>query len=73
MLAKKLSQEPFQLGWVLSNVSGWYGFYLPAVQVSFDDPSAGASNEILSMDMSGTGKVGPNNEKSLYIYRAPSI
>lgn len=72
ILEKKLSQDPFAMGFLLSNVDGWYGFYLPAIQVSFDDPSSGGANQIISLDMSGTAKVGANNEKSLYIYRLPS-
>ena len=70
LLQKKLTQEPFALGFMLRNVDGWYGFYLPAIQVSFDDPSSGGANQEISLDMSGTAKVGPNGESALYIYRA---
>lgn len=69
-MALKLSQQPFSLGWQVKNVDGWYGFYLPAVQISFDDPSSGGANQEISLDSSGTGKVGPNGESALYIYRS---
>lgn len=70
LLAKKLSQESFAIGFLLKNVDGWYGFYIPAVQVSFDDPSSGGANQEISLEMSGTAKVGANGESSLYIYRS---
>lgn len=70
MLEKKLSQEPFALGFILRNLDGWYGFYLPAIQVSFDDPSSGGANQDISLEMSGTAKVGPAGESALYIYRS---
>lgn len=73
MLAKKLSQEAFALGFMTQNTDGWYGFYMPALQVSFDDPQSGGANQEISMEMSGVGKVGANGESSLTIYREPSV
>lgn len=73
MLAKKLSQAPFAIGFAVQNVDGFYGFYIPALQVSFDDPASGGANQEISMDMSGTCKVGANGESSLTIYRAPTV
>lgn len=73
MLAKKLSQEPFSIGFMVGNLGGWYGFYLPAIQVSFDDPQSGGANQEISMEMSGVGKVGANGESALTIYRAPAV
>ena len=35
LLEKKLSQEPFSIGFMVKNIDGAYGFYFPAVQVSF--------------------------------------
>lgn len=72
LLARKLSQAPFAIGFMVLNVDGWYGFYMPAIQVSFDDPASGGANQDVSIDMSGTAKVGSNGESSLTIYRAPS-
>jgi hypothetical protein len=69
-LALKLSQSPFALGFMIKNVDGWYGFYLPAVQVSFDDPASAGANQEVSLEMTGTGKVGANGESPLYIYRS---
>lgn len=73
MLAKKLSQAPFALGFSVQNVDGFYGFYIPALQVSFDDPASGGANQEISMDMKGTCKVGANGESSLTIYRASTV
>jgi len=70
ILAKKLSQEPFALGFMVKNIDGWYGFYLPAVQVSFDDPASGGSNQEISLEMQGVARVGTNGESSIVIYRS---
>lgn len=70
VIAKKLTQESFALGFMLKNASGWYGFYIPAAQLSFDDPSSGGANQEISLDMSGTAKVGSNGESALYVYRS---
>lgn len=72
LLAKKLSQESFALGFMVQNVDGWYGFYIPALQVSFDDPQSGGANQEISMDMQGAAKVGSNGESALTVYRAPT-
>lgn len=74
MLARKLSQESFGLGFQVKNPEGWYAFYIPALQVSFDDPSSGGANQEVSMEMSGVAKVGPvANPSALTIFRAPSV
>lgn len=72
LLAKKLSQEAFSLGFMVSNTGGWYGFYMPALQVSFDDPASGGANQEISMEMEGSCKVGSNGESALTIYREPA-
>jgi hypothetical protein len=69
LLGRKLSQEAFGLGFAVKNVDGWYGFYMPAVQVSFDDPASGGQNQDVILEMEGTAKVGANGEKSIYIYK----
>lgn len=73
MLAKKLSQDPFSIGFMVGNTDGWYGFYMPAIQVSFDDPQSGGANQEISMGMSGVAKVGSAGESALTIYRAPTV
>jgi len=70
LLAKKLTQEAFALGFMVKNIDGWYGFYLPAVQVSFSDPASAGSNQQISLDMSGMAKVGSAGESALVIYRS---
>lgn len=72
MFAKKLAQTPFALGFQVSNTDGWYGFYIPALQISFDDPQSAGANQEVSMEMSGVAKVGSNGESSLTIFKAPS-
>lgn len=72
LLARKLSQESFAIGFMVKNTDGWYAFYLPALQVSFDDPASGGQNQEISMEMTGTAKVGPNGQSALSIYRLPT-
>lgn len=69
LLPKKLDQASFGIGFLLQNVDGWYGFYMPAIQVSFDDPASAGPNQDVLMEMSGQAKVGANGESSLYIYK----
>jgi len=70
LLARKLTQESFGIGFTVGNSSGWYGVYMPAVQVSFDDPASGGANQDISMDMTGQAKVGDNGESALTLYRS---
>lgn len=70
-LDRKLSQASFAVGFMVKNVDGWYGFFMPAIQVSFDDPASGGQNQDISMDMKGTAKVGASGESALSIYRSP--
>lgn len=69
LLEKKLSQEPFSIGFMVKNIDGAYGFYFPAIQVSFPDPSSGGNNQEVSLEMTGTARVGINGESALTIYR----
>lgn len=69
VLAKKLTQDPFALGFAVQNNGGWYGFYLPAIQVSFEDPASAGQNQDVMLEMKGTAKVGAAGEKSMTIYR----
>ena len=70
ILGKKLTQEDFALGFILKNGGGAYGFYLPAVQVTFDDPASAGQNQDVTLNMSGTAKVGTGGLSALRIYRA---
>lgn len=70
LLTKKLTQESFAVGYLIKNVDGFYGFYMPAIQVSFDDPSSAGINQDVLINMSGVAKVGPNGESPLTIYRS---
>lgn len=70
LLARKLTQESFGVGFTVGNSDGWYGFFMPAVQVSFDDPSSAGANQDISMEMTGQAKVGDNAESALTIYRS---
>jgi hypothetical protein len=69
ILDKKLSQDSFALGFGVKNSGGFYGFYLPAIQVSFDDPASGGANQDVMLDMNGTARVGSAGESALVIYK----
>ena len=69
VLARKLDQTAFSLGFLIKNAEGGYGFYLPAVQVSFSDPSVSGANTDISLEMDGVGRAGPSGESTLYIFR----
>jgi hypothetical protein len=69
ILDKKLTQTPFAMGFQIKNLDGWYGFYMPAIQVSFDDPASGGQNQDVMLDMSGVAKVGANGESAIVIYK----
>ena len=68
-LDKKLTQTPFSLGFIVENSDGFYGFYLPAIQLSFEDPSIAGANQDVIVTMTGQAKVGANGEKSMTIYK----
>jgi len=68
-LAAKLEQTPFALGFVLKNDDGFYGFYLPAVQVNMDDPVAAGINQDIILTMTGTAKVGASGESALTVFK----
>jgi len=70
LIAKKLTQEPFALGFMVKNVDGYYAFYLPAVQVSFEDPASAGINQDVFLNMTGVAKVGAAGEKSLKMFRS---
>jgi hypothetical protein len=65
----KLSQAPVSMTFTMSNADGGYAFVLPAVQLSFPDPSAGGANQPVMIAASGVAKVGPNGASSLRIYK----
>jgi hypothetical protein len=69
LLARKLTQDPFAVGFMVKNAGGFYGFYMPEVQVTFDDPSSGGQNQDVMFDASGVAKVGAGGLSSLRIFR----
>jgi hypothetical protein len=70
-LAKKLTQDPVALGFMVKNTDGWYGFYMPALNLTFEDPSSGGPNQDIMLSMKGLGKVGASGQSSLTIYKIP--
>jgi hypothetical protein len=68
-LALKLSQQPFAVSFLLNNIDGSYGFFMPAVQVSFDDPASAGANQEVSLEMEGVARVGSQGESALFIYK----
>lgn len=69
LLAQRLTQTPIQIGFAVKNTGGGYGFYLPAVQLSFDDPSSGGQNQDIMLGMKGMAKVGSSGESAIKIFR----
>jgi hypothetical protein len=72
IMPKKLSQDPFEIGFMVRNSGGKYGFYMPALQASFEDPNSGGQNQDIMFSLKGMAKVGPTGESALTIYRAPA-
>ena len=72
VLEKRNTQESFELGFMVENASGYYGFWLPAIQVTFDDPASAGQNQDILLEMSGQAKVGASGESALVIYRTPA-
>lgn len=70
VMPKKLTQESFQLAFLVKNSGGWYAFYAPAIQVSFDDPTSGGQNQDILLEMQGVAKVGNSGESAFVIYRS---
>jgi len=69
MLERKLTQEPFELGFNITNADGFYSFYIPALQVTGDDPASAGINQDVLLTLTGVAKVGANGEKSLTMYK----
>lgn len=70
IIGKKLSQEAFGIGFIIKNGDGFYGFYLPAIQVSFDDPASAGQNQDVILSMQGVAKVGAAGESALTMYKS---
>jgi hypothetical protein len=68
-LKKKRTQESFELGFIVKNADGFYGFYMPAVQVSGDDPGAAGLNQDVIVSFTGVAKIGPNQENSFRVFK----
>lgn len=69
-LSKKISQESFSLGFTVKNSFGSYSFYVPALQLTFEDPGSEGANTDIILEMTGVAKVGLNGENSLTIFRS---
>jgi hypothetical protein len=68
-MAQKLTQDPVALTFTMQNAAGGYAFYLPAVQLTFPDPSSEGQNTQTMLEASGTAKVGANGESALKLYK----
>lgn len=67
LLGKRTNQTSFKVGFILENSGGLYAFYLPAVQVSFDDPQSGGIDQQIKLNLRGVAKVGSSGESALTI------
>jgi hypothetical protein len=68
-MPEKMTQNPIAMSFVAQNDSGGYAYQLNAVQLSFPDPAATGQNESVMIEASGVGKVGPNGESTLRVYK----
>ena len=68
-MAQKLTQAPVAMTFTMQNSSGGFAFFLPAVQLTFPDPSSGGQDEQTMLEASGAAKVGDNGESALKIYK----
>lgn len=60
----KLTMQPVGFLFAAGNAEGGYAFEMPAVQLSFPDPSVTGQNEPVMIDASGVAKVGPAERPS---------
>lgn len=67
LLNKRTNQTAFQVGFMLENSGGIYAFYLPAVQVSFEDPSSAGADQQNKLTLRGQAKVGSSGQSALTI------
>ena len=57
-------------GFLIKNSGGWYGFFLPQVQITFDDPSSQGQNTDIIITATGVAKVGVSSESSLTLFKS---
>jgi len=65
----KLTQTPISMLFTMINDDGGYGFFLPAVQLSFADPSVSGANQPVMIEASGVAKVGASGGSALRVYK----
>lgn len=69
LMASKLSLTPLSIGFEATNADGGYSFVLPAVQLSFPDPSSEGLDSQTMIEAAGTAKVGANGESAITVYK----
>jgi hypothetical protein len=69
LMAQKLTQAPIAMTLTMTAASGGYAFFMPALQLTFPDPTSDGQNEQTMLDATGTAKVGANGESSLKLYK----
>lgn len=72
LLERKLTQTSIAIGFQIKNADGYYGVYIPAAQVSLDDPSSPGQNQDIIVSATGAAKVGANGENQLVLFRSAS-
>ena len=68
-MPEKLSQTPVAMTFTMSNSDGGYAFFMPAVQLSFPDPTSDGQNEQTMLEATGLAKVGAAGESALKVYK----
>lgn len=64
----KLTMDPVGFLFAAGNLDGGYAFEMPAVQLSFPDPSVTGQNVPVMIDAAGAAKVGPAGASALRVY-----
>lgn len=69
-LDKRLTQSSIKVGFQVKNTDGYYSVFMPAVQLTFEDPASGGQNQDILLNMSGVAKVGSSGESAITISRS---
>jgi hypothetical protein len=67
-IQKKIDQTPVEVAYYAENQDGGIAVHVFEAQLSFDDPSSGGRDQIVTMDMSGTAKYSEQYGNSMRIY-----
>jgi len=67
-IEKKIEQTPVEIAYFAENQDGGVAVHVYEAQLSFDDPSSQGRDQIVSLDMTGTGKYSSTYGNTMRIY-----